>query len=205
MKPKAMPSAIENVKASVSSILNHAMRFGLDGKSVPDDLRSKIQAYLDNYVLYDHVLHEGQNPKRMEALGLTQYALDRWALAGNASDWIARIEQVAEAGATRLSPDNAWARWAAASIERSTGQRPALLPNLGGSLPNDIFADLLGLPTLWVPHSYPACAQHAPNEHLLGSVAREGLAIMAGLFWDLGDQGAALCQADRDTVSLTHP
>ncbi|MGE8659232.1 MAG: M20 family metallopeptidase [Achromobacter sp.] len=110
-----------------------------------------------------------------------------------------------QAGATRLSPDNAWARWAAASIERSTGQRPALLPNLGGSLPNDIFADLLGLPTLWVPHSYPACAQHAPNEHLLGSVAREGLAIMAGLFWDLGDQGAALCQADRDTVSLTHP
>ena len=27
-----------------------------------------------------------------------------------------------------------------------------------------------------------------PN--LLGSIAREGLAIMAGLFWDLGTQGA---------------
>ncbi|HYE93441.1 MAG TPA: LLM class flavin-dependent oxidoreductase [Terriglobales bacterium] len=94
--------AIDNVKASVSSILNHAMRYGLDGKSVPDDLRGKIQTYLDNYVLYDHVLHEGENPKRMEALGLTQYALDRWALAGNAADWIARIEQVAQAGATRL-------------------------------------------------------------------------------------------------------
>ncbi|MFY0476317.1 M20 family metallopeptidase [Achromobacter marplatensis] len=100
-----------------------------------------------------------------------------------------------QAGATRLSPDNAWVRWAAASLERTTGKRPALLPNLGGSLPNDIFADQLGLPTLWVPHSYPACAQHAPNEHLLGSVAREGLAIMAGLFWDLGDQGAALRDA----------
>jgi hypothetical protein len=100
-----------------------------------------------------------------------------------------------QAGATRLSPDNPWVRWAAASLERSTGKRPALLPNLGGSLPNDIFADQLGLPTLWVPHSYPACAQHAPNEHLLGSVAREGLAIMAGLYWDLGDQGSALRQA----------
>src|SRR5712692_5177771 len=95
-------TAIDNVKASVSSILNHSMRFGLDGKNVPDDLRGKIQAYLDNYVLYDHVLHEGQNPKRMEALGLTQYALDRYALAGNAADWIARIEQLAAAGATRL-------------------------------------------------------------------------------------------------------
>lgn len=100
-----------------------------------------------------------------------------------------------QAGATRLSPDNAWVRWAAASLERTTGKRPALLPNLGGSLPNDIFADQLGLPTLWVPHSYPACAQHAPNEHLLGSVAREGLAIMAGLFWDLGDEGQALARA----------
>ena len=95
-------TAIDGVKASVSSILNHAMRFGLDGKSVPAHLRSKIQTYLDNYVLYDHVLHEGENPKRMEALGLTQYALDRWALAGTAADWIARIEQVADAGATRL-------------------------------------------------------------------------------------------------------
>ena len=51
--------------------------------------------------------------------------------------------------------------------------------------------------------SYPACAQHAPNEHLLGSVAREGLAIMAGLFWDLGDQGLALRQAAAETASPT--
>jgi 5,10-methylenetetrahydromethanopterin reductase len=94
--------AIEHVKPSVSSILNHAMRFGLDGKLVPDDLRAKIQAYVDGYELYDHVRHGGRNPKRMEELGLTGYAIDRWALAGNASDWIARIEQVAEAGARKL-------------------------------------------------------------------------------------------------------
>ncbi|MDB5825935.1 MAG: hypothetical protein JWQ73_155 [Variovorax sp.] len=94
--------------------------------------------------------------------------------------------------ATRLDPDNPWVRWALASIERSTGKAPALLPNLGGTLPNDVFADVLGLPTLWVPHSYPACAQHAPNEHMLGSVARESLQLMAGLFWDLGADGAAI-------------
>ncbi|MCG2602655.1 MAG: M20 peptidase family dipeptidase, partial [Achromobacter sp.] len=59
--------------------------------------------------------------------------------------------------------------------------------------------------TLWVPHSYPACAQHAPTEHLLGSVAREGLAIRAGLFCDLGDQGAALRLAARNTVTIAQP
>lgn len=88
--------------------------------------------------------------------------------------------------ATRLDPDSPWVRWAAASIERTTGAKPAILPNLGGSLPNDVFSETLGLPTLWVPHSYSACSQHAPNEHMLGTIAREGLAIMAGLFHDLG-------------------
>jgi len=88
--------------------------------------------------------------------------------------------------ATRLDPDHPWVRRVAESIASTTGGPPAILPNLGGSLPNDCFADILGLPTVWVPHSYPACSQHAPNEHLLASVAREGLAMMTGLFWDLG-------------------
>ncbi len=92
--------------------------------------------------------------------------------------------------ATRLDLGNPWVSWAQSSILRSSGKVPTTLPNLAGSLPNDVFADLLGLPTLWVPHSYPACAQHAPNEHLLAPIAREGLAIMAGLFWDLGEPGA---------------
>ncbi|MCP2166136.1 M20 family metallopeptidase [Goodfellowiella coeruleoviolacea] len=91
--------------------------------------------------------------------------------------------------ATRTDPDNRWVRWAVESVARTTGAAPALLPNLGGTIPNDAFADELGLPTIWLPHSYPACAQHAPDEHLLGSVARQSLRIMAGLFWDLGEVG----------------
>ena len=92
--------------------------------------------------------------------------------------------------ATRLDPEHPWVRWAEASIERTAGARPAILPNLGGSLPNDVFAETLGLPTVWVPHSYPGCSQHAPDEHLLAGVAREGLRIMTGLFWDLGESNS---------------
>ena len=91
------------------------------------------------------------------------------------------------APATRLDPDNPWVKLAMASIAATTGKAVDLLPNLGGSLPNDAFSDVLGLPTIWVPHSYAACSQHAPNEHLLGSVARESLQLMAGLFWDIGE------------------
>jgi acetylornithine deacetylase/succinyl-diaminopimelate desuccinylase-like protein len=88
--------------------------------------------------------------------------------------------------ATRLSPDHPWVKRVAASIETTTGKRPALLPNLAGSIPNECFAETLGLPTVWVPHSYPGCSQHAPNEHLLLSSARESLRMMTGLFWDVG-------------------
>lgn len=89
--------------------------------------------------------------------------------------------------ATRLDPDDPWVQWVLASIRNTTGTEPGLLPNLGGSLPNEAFADVLGLPTIWVPHSYPGCAQHAPNEHLLAPLMRQALQIMAGIFWDLGE------------------
>jgi acetylornithine deacetylase/succinyl-diaminopimelate desuccinylase-like protein len=128
----------------------------------------------------------------------------RFVVGSDAASLLARIrERLDEAGfsdvelhasgspmaATRLDPDDEWVRWGVASIERSTGARPALLPNIGGSLPNNVFAQTLGLPTLWVPHSYPACSQHAPNEHILADVTREALRIMAGMFWDLGEEG----------------
>src|SRR5947209_3142320 len=91
--------------------------------------------------------------------------------------------------ATRLDPEHPWARWAASSIAKTANKKPAVLPNVGGSMPNDIFSEDLGLPTIWVPHSYPGCSQHAPNEHFPTALAREALGIMAGLYWDLGEPG----------------
>jgi acetylornithine deacetylase/succinyl-diaminopimelate desuccinylase-like protein len=88
--------------------------------------------------------------------------------------------------ATRTDPEDRWVRWAVASIAETSGKKPAVLPNLGGSLPNDIFTEVLGLRTVWVPHSYPGCSQHAPNEHLPPALLREGLGVMTGLYWDLG-------------------
>jgi len=88
--------------------------------------------------------------------------------------------------ATRTDPDNPWVATARDSVKATTGKAPAILPNMGGSLPNEVFAGVLGIPTVWIPHSHPSCSQHAPNEHMLESVAEEGIAIMAGLFWDIG-------------------
>jgi acetylornithine deacetylase/succinyl-diaminopimelate desuccinylase-like protein len=89
--------------------------------------------------------------------------------------------------ATRLDPDSPWVLRVAGSICLTTGTPPAILPNIGGTLPNHVFADILSLPTVWIPHSYAACAQHAPDEHMLVSLTREALGVMAGVFWDLGE------------------
>lgn len=82
-----------------------------------------------------------------------------------------------------------WVRCVRASLTRTTGEDPHVLPNLAGSLPNDCFADVLGLPTIWIPHSYLGCSQPAPDEHVLKSVCCDSLQVMAGLFWDIGTGG----------------
>ena len=107
--------------------------------------------------------------------------------------------------ASRTDPDHPWAQWGAESLRRAVGDKLAVLPNIGGSLPNYIFTDILGIPTLWIPHSYPDCNQHAPDEHILESNAREGMAMALALFSDLGaPEGRPIASPARDASSL-HP
>jgi acetylornithine deacetylase/succinyl-diaminopimelate desuccinylase-like protein len=110
----------------------------------------------------------------------------------NAGFPMVEVQTTQSFDASRTDFDSPWVNWTAESIRLTTGKAPAVLPNFGGSLPNDVFSDALGLPTIWVPHSYPGCSQHAPDEHILLSVTEEALGIMAGLFWDLGEMPRAL-------------
>ena len=91
--------------------------------------------------------------------------------------------------AWRTNPEDPWVRWAAGSIAQSSGQQLNILPNGAGSNPGGIFADALGLPAMKVPHSYKGCGMHGPNEHALIAHCRQGFAVMAGLYWDLGEAG----------------
>lgn len=94
------------------------------------------------------------------------------------------------APATRCSADDPWVQRVVRSIKSTTGSEPHVLPNLAGTIPNAPFAETLGLPTIWIPHSYPGCLQHAPNEHNLISILQQGVQVMTGLFYDIGH-----CQA----------
>ena len=76
----------------------------------------------------------------------------------------------------------------AASVMRTTVMRTnRRTAEFRRSICNYIFQDTLGLPLFWIPHSYVGCSQHAPHELILKRVAREGIALMAGVYWDIGD------------------
>lgn len=112
--------------------------------------------------------------RRLDAMGLTRVVVT--PVDGSLSP------------ATRLDPSDRWVTFAAGSIAQTTGAPPDILPNIGGSIPNHVFANVARLPTLWIPHSYRGCQQHAADEHLPLPIAREGLAVMTGLFWDIGNR-----------------
>jgi len=89
--------------------------------------------------------------------------------------------------ASRTEPDHPWVQFVIESIKHTTNNTATVLPSMGGSICNDLFTDLLGLPSIWIPHSYAGCSQHAPDEHVLLPVCRSALETMTGLYWDIGD------------------
>ena len=89
--------------------------------------------------------------------------------------------------ASRTDPDDPWIVALAESLRRSTGVAPNLVPNSSGGNPSAIFAEELGVPVTWVPNGHAGSNQHAPDEHALEPLLREGLAIMAGVWWDIGE------------------
>jgi len=88
--------------------------------------------------------------------------------------------------ASRTDPEDPWVRAVARSMQRTANRVPNILPNSSGSSPSDLFLRTLDLPCIWIPNSYPGCNQHGPDEHALAPLLREGLGLMAGIWWDVG-------------------
>jgi acetylornithine deacetylase/succinyl-diaminopimelate desuccinylase-like protein len=88
--------------------------------------------------------------------------------------------------ASRTDLADPWVARVVRSMTASAGRPPNIVPNLGASGPSELFRQELGTAVLWLPFSYGGCNQHGPDEHGLGSLFREGLGQMAGLWWDFG-------------------
>ncbi len=89
--------------------------------------------------------------------------------------------------ASRTDPRHPFAQWVKGAVERSSNHPCGVLPNGGGSNMTYILQYIVGMPCAWLPLSYAGCSQHAPNEHMLAPLMREGLRHVTGIYWDLGD------------------
>ena len=89
--------------------------------------------------------------------------------------------------ASRTDPRHPFAQWIKGAVERNTNQPCGVLPNGGGSNMTSIMQYTVDMPCVWLPLSYAGCSQHAPNEHMLRPLMREGLRHVTGIYWDLGD------------------
>lgn len=97
------------------------------------------------------------------------------------------VSERAEFPASRTDLNDPWVQRTIRSMELTTGRRPNIVPNIGASGPSELFRQTLGTPVMWIPFSYGGCSQHGPDEHGLGSLFRDGLALAAGMWWDFGD------------------
>jgi acetylornithine deacetylase/succinyl-diaminopimelate desuccinylase-like protein len=90
--------------------------------------------------------------------------------------------------ASRTDPDHPFAKWMKGAVERNSNHPCGVLPNGGGSNMTYILQYIVGMPCVWLPLSYAGCSQHAPNEHMLRPLMREGVRHVTGIYWDLGDE-----------------
>jgi acetylornithine deacetylase/succinyl-diaminopimelate desuccinylase-like protein len=67
---------------------------------------------------------------------------------------------------SRTPVDHPLGRAVVRAVERVWGRRPLIFPNLGGTLPDYLFTQMLGLPSIWVPYAPHDEANHAPNESI---------------------------------------
>ena len=94
--------AIEPIKMALAASANHAFRFTLEGKGVPPDLHERILALRREYSAHHHEVRGEKNASLPERWGLTEFLVDRFAVAGTASDCVAQLSRAMAAGARQF-------------------------------------------------------------------------------------------------------
>jgi 5,10-methylenetetrahydromethanopterin reductase len=99
---KNRENALKDVRASVASSGNHALRSGFAGKQVPNHLKNNLRRFHQEYDYSQHGVKTGKNAQLVNQLGLTEYFLDRFAVAGTPSDIVERVRSLARLGLKNL-------------------------------------------------------------------------------------------------------
>ena len=77
------------------------------------------------------------------------------------------------------------------AVERGFGKAPISVPSAGGSLPDAVWTQTLGLPSFLIPYGAPEQANHSPNESYRLERLYQGIETSIHLIGLLGESPAA--------------
>ncbi len=101
-------AAIREVLSSLAGGARLLMRFGTQGKNIPERYLEAMRKLDAAYAPGQHVVRSGAQPNAqlVESLGLTDYLADRFSLAGTPDDVLEKIKRCVGAGAGQLWVSN---------------------------------------------------------------------------------------------------
>lgn len=87
--------AVDEVKMALAASANHAFRFTLAGKMVPDEYHEPIRQLQAEYVPHEHEdTGASRNRELVDELDLTEYLADRFTAVGTPEDCIEKLTAI---------------------------------------------------------------------------------------------------------------
>jgi 5,10-methylenetetrahydromethanopterin reductase len=99
---KANLGGVEDIRMAIAASANHAFRFTLEGKALPDRHRAAVGELMAAYRAHHHEVRDGDNATLTDRLGLTGYLADRFAFYGEPADCLAQLHRSVDAGARQF-------------------------------------------------------------------------------------------------------
>lgn len=89
--------AVDEIKMELAASANHAFRFTLDEKHVPDEHKEAIRTLQEQYDPHDHEsLNQDGHQDLVDDLGLTDFLADRFAIVGTADECVEQLRNLAD-------------------------------------------------------------------------------------------------------------
>jgi len=83
------PRAVREMRMALTASANHAFRFTLEGKHIPEEYKEPIRRLQASYAFHEHESHgeARHNARLAEESGLVDYLAERFTLAGSPGEF----------------------------------------------------------------------------------------------------------------------
>ncbi len=100
------------------------------------------------------------------------------------------VRKLAAVPPSATSPENPRVQSVIEAVRHATGRDPLLRPRLGGTTPDYVFTQVLGIPSVLVPYGPTNMNHHAPNERMTIEAIERGAACTVEICRALGQEEA---------------